>query len=592
MMGTEDHCPAVPRILPWSRRLGAETSRVSIIEDNPRRSYPDLGAPSGPTTTGFKRKGRAQWRPQVLNASLQIDTGVRVGHYLLERRLGKTRTGAAYLARHSGGQRAVVRLFEAGTVTGSALSRMKREARALASVCHRGVERIYGIGDHEGVLWIASELVGGTSLDHVLAERGPLCQKDALRHAIEAADALAAAHDAGVVHRQVEPSKILVTPDGRSVLVGFGIGPCDRASVAPNPGEKPASPSAYAAPEQIEHGLADERSDMWALGCVLYEMVVGVPPFGRGGSAAAASVLRDEPVFPTHLPPGIVHIVNACVRKNSFARIATPRELLVLLRDALELGSSEPAPYSDREPCTGDAGLSSAATIPPPPRLPSMAFRTPSGRFSADAPSPPPSSATRMASARGRVKGAAIRAGVAWFAEAYGGAALARVADLASPELRAILRPQLPVFGLIASGWYDTQIVGELIELVERVASPGDPVAFRSSIGEAIAHENVGGIHRTLFRMVASPSLLEANAQRVWRTYVDEGSFTVHHRAEGKFDARVRGWSRHHPSVCRTMRAVLESSLAAVGYTDLVLERTQCVGLGDTQCTFGGTWTV
>ena len=163
---------------------------------------------------------------------------------------------------------------------------------------------------------------------------------------------------------------------------------------------------------------------------------------------------------------------------------------------------------------------------------------------------------------------------------------------MASPELRAVLRPHLPVFGLIASGWYDTQIVGELVELIERVACPVDPIAFRSSVGDAIAHENVGGIHRALFRLVASPSLLEANSQRVWRTYVDEGTLSVRIQALGSFDARVRGWSRHHPSVCRTMRAMLESSLSGVGYTALVLERTQCVALGDTQCSFSGKWTV
>jgi len=527
-----------------------------------------------------------------LNASLQIDAGVRVGPYLLERQLGQTRTGAAYLARHSSGERTVLRLVWSEAITPALLSRMKREARALASVCHPGLERVHGIGNHEGAFFIASEFVRGTPLELSLAERGPLSAEVALRQAIEVAEALAAAHDAGVVHREVEPSKLLVTPEGRIVVVGFGIRPRGETGTLASPGDGSSVSSAYAAPEQIEHGLADERSDVWALGCLLFEMVAGAPPFGRGGAIRAAAILRDEPSFPGQVPPAIVHIVNACIRKNSFARVATSRELLVLLRDALGQGRSGPAPASERSSrLISSSVILASGTIPPPPRLPSMPFRASSGRISTVATARPPSSATRMAAARGRVKGAAVRAGVAWFAEAYGASALGRVIDLASPELRALLRPDLPVFGLIPSGWYDTQVVGELIEIIERVAAPASPVAFRSSLGEAIAHENVGGVHRALFRLVASPSLLEANSQRVWRTYVDEGTLSVHPHAPGSFVARIRGWSRHHPSVCRTMQAMLESSLTAVGYTALVLERTQCVALGDTQCVFCGTWT-
>lgn len=179
---------------------------------------------------------------------------------------------------------------------------------------------------------------------------------------------------------------------------------------------------------------------------------------------------------------------------------------------------------------------------------------------------------------------------MAWFGETYGEAALERVVDLASPDLRALLRPGDPVFGLIASGWYDTLLIGELLELVEHVAAPADTLAFGGRVADAIARDNVGGVYRALFRLVASPPLLEANAQRVWHTYIDEGTMSVSLGAPGSFEARVRGWSRHHPAVCRMLRAMLESLLRAVGYTALVVERTQCAGLGDTCCVFEGSW--
>jgi serine/threonine protein kinase len=529
----------------------------------------------------------------VSSASLRIDTGVRIGSYLVERRLGQSRSSTLYVARDQVGVRVVLRLVHPDVATSTARARLKREARALSAIDHPGIARLHGIGEHEGMPWLAIAYVRGTDLERVLDERGPLPIDTALRHTIQAAEALAAAHEAGVIHRDLKPANIVLTQEGRVVLVDFGIAPrVEDSDDDPKTGvhEPFAGISAYASPEQIEHGLADERSDVWALGCVLYKMVVGAPPFGEGGSATAAAILRDEPEFASNVPPMIVHIANACMRKNSFARIATSRELLVLLRDALDDSRSERPERASPRPSIRP-GFPVSGIIPPPPRVPSVSFPSSSSRSSAVPTPRPPSSSTRVATARGRIKGAAIRAGIAKFAQVYGSAALARVVELASPELRAMLRPKDSVFGLIASGWYETQLVGELVELMERVASPMDPTAFGSSLGDAIALDNVGGVHRALFRLVASPSLLEANAQRVWRTYVDEGTLSVRLRGAEMFDARVRGWTRHHPSVCRTLRAMLESSLRTVGYAGLVLARTQCVGLGDPLCIFCGTWT-
>jgi serine/threonine protein kinase len=530
---------------------------------------------------------------EVTSASLRIDAGVRLGPYLVERRLGQSRSGNLYVARDASGALAVLRLLHPDSANAGARARLRREARALSGVDHPGVVRVCGVGEQDGILWIATNYVRGTDIARLLDERGPLSIDVALRHAIQAAEALVAAHDAGATHRDLKPSNMVLTLDERVVLVDFGIGPRGEADDLTTGVRNPlAGVTAYSAPEQIEHGLADERSDVWALGCVLYEMVVGAPPFGNAGHATATAILRDEPVFPAVVPPPIVHTVNACLRKNSFARIATSRELLALLRDAVE-GSQSTSLHSGERISSYPSGRHAfpvSGIIPPPPRLPSVWLST--SRSSDATPTHPPSSRTRVAAVRGRVKGAAVRAGIAWFAETYGQSALARVVELASPELRAILRPKDPVFGLITSGWYETQRIGELIELIERVASPLDPANFGSAVGEAIARDNVGGVHRALFRLVATPSLLEANAQRVWRTYIDEGTFSVRLRGRASFDAKARGWSRHHPSVCRILRAMLESSLRAVGYTSLVLARRQCVGLGDPHCVFSGTWTV
>jgi hypothetical protein len=153
-----------------------------------------------------------------------------------------------------------------------------------------------------------------------------------------------------------------------------------------------------------------------------------------------------------------------------------------------------------------------------------------------------------------------------------------------------MLRPADPALGLIASGWYDTQLIGELLGLAEHVAQPLDPAELGLRIAEAVARDNVGGVYRALFRLVASPKLLEANAQRVWRTYVDEGTLAVELTGDGAFRATVRGWSRHSMNVCRFLRPLLERLLLEVGYRSVAVERLGCVGSGNTQCSFSGTW--
>jgi hypothetical protein len=190
----------------------------------------------------------------------------------------------------------------------------------------------------------------------------------------------------------------------------------------------------------------------------------------------------------------------------------------------------------------------------------------------------------------GRVKGTAVRAGLAWYASTYGASVLSRVASLASPELHATLRLQDPEFGIMPSGWYDTAVIGELLELLDRAAVPADSEILLGKLAHAIAQDNVTGVYRSLFRLVSSTAMLEAHAQRVWRTYIDEGTLTVRIPSPGELEAQVVGWSRHNVAVCRFLRPLVEHLLRSVGYTALVVDRTRCVGDGDACCAFEGNW--
>ncbi len=513
----------------------------------------------------------------MTSVSVRIDPGTTVGPYVVERLLAQGGMSLIYVARDASGERVALKMLSPEIATTVTRARIQREARSLAAVEHPGVVRIHGAGEHEGTPWIAMDFVRGTDLKKVLAERGALSPETAVNYSVQAAEALAAAHAAGVVHRDLKPSNLLITPEGHVVLVDFGIakrrGDGRDGDVLTSAREIIGTP-AYQAPEQLEHGLADERSDIWALGCVLYEMLTEVPPFGRGGSTTTAAILRDEPEFPPSVPATLIHIIGACLRKSSFARVASARELLSLLRDAhVEARTKRPSMRPG------------ALTPPPPSASPSAAARA-----SSAPPGRSPSSSMRISAARGRIKGAALRAGIIWFSDNYGEPGMSRVLELASPGLTLVLRKDDLAFGVIASGWYDTALVGELLVLLEQVASPADSNVFHAKVAEAIARDNVGGVYRALFRLVASPPLLEANAQRVWRTYVDEGSLTVNLRGSGAFEARIRGWSRHHASVCLMISSMIESLLRAVGYPGLVVERTRCVSDGEPHCVFEGLW--
>jgi serine/threonine protein kinase len=558
---------------------------------------------------------------------------------VIERPLSTMGTTARFVARGPDGDRVVVELFEPDTGTGAARARLVREIRALSSIDHRNLARVRSSGEQDGRIYYATEYVQGTDLARVLAERGTPSVDAAYGYVAQAADALAAAHGAGIVHRDMTPAKLRLARDGRFVVVGFGLGTHrpDRRDAADGPVATAATP--YVAPEQIEHDMADERSDVWALGCVLYELLAGFPPFGRGGVDTTEAILRDEPPWSERVTGPVVHVISACLRKSSFARVGSMRELLGLLRDASEgphppAASGELPRSSSRRPSAGPSARPSAPPPAPahtrrssPPRTPSaprfapiaarLGSRPPArpATFPPSAPmtiappippsivpsfppSVPPSlpptswapSASRAPTALGRIKGTALRAGLAWYAGAYGPSVLARIGTMASPELHATLRLQDPEFGIMPSGWYDAAVAGELLDLLDRAATPSDSEIFLSKLAQAIAADNVSGVYKSLFRLVSSPAMLEAHAQRVWRTYIDEGNLSVRITGRGSFEAHVTGWSRHNATVCRFLRPLTEQILRAVGYTALVVERTACIEDGETSCAFDGIW--
>ena len=548
-------------------------------------------------------------------AGPRIDLGSAVGPYVVVRKLSQSGPSALFAAHDPAHDREVaLRVLPEEAAAPAAWSRLLREARALAAVEHPGVVRVYGAGEQGGYPWIALELVRGTDLRRLLAERGAVPLPRALRWTAQMAEALAAAHEAGVVHRDLRPSNVIVTHDDQIKLVDFGIARRRAEGGAETTaGRRDAVAAvAYMAPELFEHGMADERSDVWSLGCLLFELCTGIPAFARGSAAGtAAAIVRDEPELPAQPPPALRPLLAACLKRSPFQRLASARELASAVRDLLAaLGDGAPSHrpsdrLSERPPrrsssprVAADSPSRPSAVPGEPPALSSQgraAARIASSIPASSAPSlsarPPPRerlSSPARTPQRGRIKGSAIRPALAWFSSMYGGDALRRVLEGASPGVRAMVRGTDVTFGIVPSGWYDSGAVSELLELLESVAAPADRDAFLQQLTTAIARDNVGGIYRALFRLITTPSLLEQNAQRVFATYFDEGVLSATVPRAGEMVLALRGQTRHYDRLCAATCAAVQNVLRLAGYTSLVLERTLCQSEGHPHCVFEG----
>jgi serine/threonine-protein kinase len=241
------------------------------------------------------------------------------------------------------------------------LARFKREAQVLASLNHPGIAAIYGVEEAGGVHALVLELVEGPTLaDRLAGRRFP--PDEAAPVARQIAEALEAAHDAGIVHRDLKPANVKLRPDGTVKVLDFGLArPVDAARVSGSDAVSPTitSPAmtergmilgtaAYMSPEQAKGRPADRRSDVWAVGVVLYEMLAGRRPFrGDDVSDTLAAVLRADPVWaelPPETPPALKRLLRRCLEKDARRRWQHIGDMRLELAE-IEQGSAEgPAP--------------------------------------------------------------------------------------------------------------------------------------------------------------------------------------------------------------------------------------------------------
>jgi len=274
----------------------------------------------------------------------RLTTGSQIGHFRIERELGRGGAGVVYLAHDSKLNRQVaIKSLPPDLIEDEeARSRFTREARALASVNHPNIATIHDVLEEDGRRhYIILEYIPGKTLaEHI--SRGPLKLKEALTIGVQVAEAVAAAHENGIVHRDLKPGNIKITPDGKVKVLDFGLAKAvegkflDTHSTLTLPGRIVGTP-AYMSPEQASGQKVDKRSDVWALGCCLFEMLTACRPFrGETMTDLMATVLTVDPdwsLLPAETPHEVVTLLQRCLEKKSDHRLQSTLDLAFVLRD-------------------------------------------------------------------------------------------------------------------------------------------------------------------------------------------------------------------------------------------------------------------
>ncbi len=210
------------------------------------------------------------------------------------------------------------------------LRRFEREARAVLHLSHDNIVRAYGVGQTGGLPYIILEYVEGQSLKQRIQEQGPLAPAEAIEIAFQVLDALDAAHQAGIIHRDVKPQNVLLTKSGAAKLADFGIAREADANTVTYAGSTVLGSVHYLSPEQAKGKPCTEASDLYSAGIMLYEMLTGTVPFSGDNSVAVAlKHISEEPVPPALLnsaiPPALNDVIMRALRKNISERYQTAR---------------------------------------------------------------------------------------------------------------------------------------------------------------------------------------------------------------------------------------------------------------------------
>jgi Tol biopolymer transport system component len=297
---------------------------------------------------------------------MTIAAGTRLGSYEVVAQIGAGGMGEVYRARDTKlGRDVAIKVLPVNFVNDpERLSRFQREARMLAALNHANIATIYGLEQYDGGTCLVMELVSGETL----AERvkaGPLGIEEALKIAVQIAEALEAAHEKSIIHRDLKPANVKVTPEGKVKVLDFGLakayaGDTEAFDPANSPTISAAATmhgailgtAAYMSPEQARGKSVDKRTDIWAFGCVLYELLNGKQAFaGEDITEILAAVVKTEPDWnrlPPTTPAAVRMLLKRCLQKDRNLRLRDAGDARIEIHEALSappsLGANIAAP--------------------------------------------------------------------------------------------------------------------------------------------------------------------------------------------------------------------------------------------------------
>jgi Tol biopolymer transport system component len=288
---------------------------------------------------------------------MAVTAARKIGPYEILGQIGAGGMGVVYRARDPrlGREVAIKILPTSFSADPDRLQRFAQEARAAAALNHPNILAIYDIGDSDGAPYVVSELLGGETLRERL-RTGPLSNRKAIDYALQIARGLSAAHDKGIVHRDLKPENLFITNDGRVKILDFGLAKLIRPEEGAVSGEAPTVQVAtdagvvmgtvgYMSPEQVRGKTADHRSDLFALGAILYEMLSGKRAFhGETPADTMSAILKEDPpelsATGRNVLPGLERIVDHCLEKSPTQRFQSAGDVAFNLETLTETSAT------------------------------------------------------------------------------------------------------------------------------------------------------------------------------------------------------------------------------------------------------------
>lgn len=350
---------------------------MSVSPSPERRNLPALGRAEKDVESNVARHvdSQEEIRGDVDSSAAGQPSTIpdRIGPYRILREVGAGGMGTVYLSEDRNGNRLAIKVPRPDCVADElSVKRFYREARSAGRVSHPSLCTVRDVGEHGAGYYLAMDWIEGTTLAHLIDQRGVPALPQSLNLVATLADALQAAHDAGIVHRDLKPSNIMLRPDGQPVIIDFGTAKRfdNSETLLTLTGSIVGTPG-YMAPEQVTSAVGEvgPASDVYALGILMYELITGAPPFSGNFATVLGSIVAEPPAsLVVHCPgidPNLEAICLKALAKNPAERFASAREF----------GASITAYLRD-----GTGPIDESPSVSAAPSLPSSAAPSPDER--------------------------------------------------------------------------------------------------------------------------------------------------------------------------------------------------------------------